>query len=196
MKLQTIILYGRSGAGKGTQGKLLKEYLEKEGEGRKVLYIETGSGLRDLANKEVHTGELVKGVLDRGGLIRVFLPIWVWTTFLIDNFTGEEHIIFDGIARRAAEPPVVDSALEFYGRKNPTVIHIDVSRKWAFDRLKERGRYDDNDDDINNRLNWYEENVIPAIDYFRNNNRYMFHDIDGEHTVEKVQASIKDRLGI
>lgn len=193
---QTIIFYGRSGAGKGTQGKLVKEYIESKDPEHKVLYIETGNGLRALAARDVHTGHITKNILDNGGLIPVFLPIWVWTEYLVNNFTGSEHIILDGIARRLPETPVIDSALEFYGRKNLVVVYIDIPREVAFERLKARGRYDDTDRDINNRLDWYEENVVPAINFFRNNDRYRFLDINGNRAPEEVHKDILEQLKI
>lgn len=196
MDLQTIIFYGRSGAGKGTQGKMVKEYLEAQGPEHKVLYIETGSGLRALAKRDVHTGHITKDILDHGGLFPIFLPIWVWTDYLVENYTGKEHILLDGVARRLPETPAIDSAIEFYGRKNPVVVYIDIPREIAFERLKARGRYDDTDRDINNRLDWYEVNVVPAINYFRDNERYTFLEIDGNREPEEVHKDILGKLGI
>jgi len=196
MELQTIILYGRSGSGKGTQGRLIEEHIKKNDPEQKVLYVETGNGLREFAKRDIHTAHLTKDVLEQGGLIPVFLPIWVWTGFLIENFSNTEHIIFDGVARRLDEAPVLDSALEFYSRNNPTIIHLDVSRNWAFKRLKERGRYDDDGDDINKRLDWYDENVVPAIQYFKDNDRYTFLNIDGEHTINEIHQDIIKKLGL
>lgn len=196
MELQTVILYGRSGSGKGTQGELLKEYIETNDPEHRVLYIETGKGLRTLTGQDVHTGRLTKAILDEGGLLPVFLPVWVWTDALIENFTGHEHMIFDGIARRLIESPVIDDALQFYGRKNTAVVHIDISREQAIARLKARGRYDDNDDDIKARLDWYDTHVIPAIDYFRNKERFRFFDINGEGSVEEVHKAIMRALGL
>ncbi|MBC8465189.1 MAG: nucleoside monophosphate kinase [Parcubacteria group bacterium] len=193
----TFLFYGRSGAGKGTQARLLETYL-KEHTGRDVLYVETGNGLRDLAAKKdkYFTGVLTEQTLSEGGLFPEFLPIWVWANALVKQYSGEEHLILDGLARRKDEVPVLDSAMEFYHISNPYIFHINVSRERAFEMLKGRGRPDDTDDSINERLDWFEENVHHAMDAFRDLPRYNFIDINGEQTIEEVHneiiASIKE----
>ena len=52
------------------------------------------------------------------------MPIWVWTSYLIDNYTGSEHMILDGLSRRYDEAPILDSALRFYRRENKKIVFI------------------------------------------------------------------------
>lgn len=196
MESQTVLFYGRSGSGKGTQAELLKKYIEKNDPDNPVLYLETGEGLRDLGDKDLHTAKIVKSVLDDGGLMPTFLPIWVWTDFLVANFTGGEHLILDGLARHEMEAPILKGALSFYGREKPVVPIINVSRDWALKRLMERGRHDDNEEDISNRLDWYETNVVPAINFFKECTNYKILEVDGEGTVEEVHEQIVKGLGI
>ena len=119
------------------------------------------------------------------------MPVWIWAGLFVDNYTGNEHIITDGLARRARESPVLDSALRFYKRASPDVVIIDVSDKWASDRLFRRGRYDDNQEEITKRLKWYEDNVAPAIKFFENNSDYYkIHHINGEQTIEEVHRAV------
>ena len=188
MDSNAFIFFGRSGCGKGTQAKLIQEYLTNKD--KKSLYVETGAGLRDLAKRNNYSGEITRNILGEGGLFPVFLPVWIWSNFLIDNFTGKENLILDGVCRRITESMALDSALGFYNVKNRYVILMDVSRHWAFDRLKNRGRADDTDKSINNRLDWFEKDTIPAIDYFKNNSNYKFIKINGEQTIEEVHKDI------
>src|SRR3989344_2645860 len=195
MTPQTIIFCGRSGCGKGTQAELIKKYLEEKDPARKVIYAETGARFREFTARDTYTGKLTKEILAQGGLLPEFLPIWVWTGLFIDNYTGNEHIITVGLARRANESPVLDSALRFYKRISPDVVIIDVSDKWASDHLLGRGRYDDNQEEINKRLRWYEDNVVPAIKFFENNSDYYkIHHINGEQTIEEVQKEIRSKI--
>jgi len=189
-KIGTFIFYGRSGSGKGTQAELLKKYLEKHDPGREVFYLQTGKEFRKFAQGDTHTHKLVKEVLDRGGLLPAFLPIWVWTGLFINSFRGVEHLIFDGLGRRVAEAPVLDGALKFYKREKPDVILLNVSREWATQCLKKRGRHDDTDEEIKKRLNWFDAYVAPTIKFFMNNPDYRFRDINGEQTIEKVHQDI------
>ena len=196
MQPQTFIFFGPSGSGKGTQAKLLREELEKRDPGKKILHIETGEKLRELAEKDSYTGRKVKEILEEGTLAPVFLPIWIWTEILMENVSGDEHIFMDGISRRLEEANVLDSAIKFYKRENPTDVSIEVSDKWAKDRLLRRGRSDDNEEEIERRLDFYHKDVIPVIEYFKNNPYYRFIPIDGEHTIEEVHQDLMKRIGL
>jgi len=187
---QTFIFYGRSGCGKGTQADLLIEYLKKSDPKRKVLYAETGDLLRAFAAQDGYSNKLVKNVLDSGGLLPEFMPIFVWSRFLAENLTDNEHLVFDGVCRRTPEAPILDSALKFYKREKPIVILIEVSRDWAKARLLARHRNDDDPAEIERRLAWYEKDVIPTMKFFENNPDYRFLKINGEQEIEKVHQDI------
>ena len=186
----TFIFFGPSGSGKGTQAKLLIEYLKEHYGDHKSIYIETGERFREFAKRNNHTSELVNQVLGSGGLLPAFLPIWIWTDFLVDNYTGNEHLVLDGLSRQPHEAPILDSAIKFYAIAKPIVIAINLSREEAAKRLKGRGRGDDTGADILKRLDWYDGNVIPAIQFFRDNSRYTFVDVDGSGTIEEVSKQI------
>lgn len=196
MTPQTIIFHGISGAGKGTQANLLKQYLEEK-DSTPVVYLSTGQAFRAFMEGDSFAARRVKSLLDEGGLLPNFLAVWIWADFLNHHvFTGKEHIIFDGAARRVTEGPMMDSALEFFERKNPVVFVLNVSREKAIQHLKKRGRYDDNDEDIKSRLDWYETNTRPTIDYFRSNPLYRVFDINGEEGIEAVHQEILKKLEI
>lgn len=185
---------GKSGSGKGTQAELLKKYLE-EHDTRKVLYLETGGAFRELASRDTHTGHVLAHAMKTGDLAPVFLPIWAWTSFLVDHYTGEEHIIFDGLARRHIEAPILDSAMEFYGVEHLDIVYINVSDEWSHKRLLGRGRGDDHEAEIARRLAWFSENTVPAIEYFKEYERGHFHEINGEQTIPDVHQEILVKLG-
>jgi adenylate kinase len=194
-KLITTIFYGRSGAGKGTQANLLKEHLEKNDPEHKVIYIETGTELRKIvAEEDNFTSKLTKKIIESGKLMPAFMPIMAWGSILKERLTGNEHIIFDGIARRLHEAHIVQGAFDFYSRENPKIFVIDVSREWAFEHLKSRGRSDDTDEEINKRLDWYDENVVPAIEQFRKNDKFQVIEINGEQSIEEVHKNVLEAL--
>lgn len=197
MNQKTFIFYGASGSGKGTQALLLKEYLEKLDSNRKTLYMETGTHLRELAKDNSYTSQLTRNVIENGKLMPEFLPIWIWSNFLINNFTGEENLILDGLARRVDEAPVLDGALKFYKSEKPSVIILNVSDEWSTQRLTERGRKDDNKEGIKRRIDWYKSNVIPTIEFFRKHTpTYNIYDINGEQTVEEVHNEIMKKINL
>ncbi|MGM0482317.1 MAG: adenylate kinase family protein [Patescibacteria group bacterium] len=187
----TFCFFGRSGAGKGVQSQKIIEHLENKSSNREVLYIETGRLFRDfIKNNTSFSRDMVKKVMDEGGLLPAFLPVWMWSDFLVKNFSGKEHLVFDGVARRLREAPILEEALAFLKRNRAFVVYIDVSPECAMERLKGRGRNDDTEEKIKERLDWYEENVIPAIDFFRESEHVEFISIDGDQTPEEVHQSI------
>jgi len=194
MKPQVFVFIGSSGSGKGTQAKLLKEYLEKK-DSRTVLYMETGQAFRDFVEqKKSYTADLLGKAMKTGELVPVFIPVWAWTNFLVESYTGEEHVIFDGLARREIEAPILDSAMKFYGIEHVQVVYIKTSDGWSTERLLGRGRRDDHEKEIKRRLSWFHKNTMRSIEYFREHEHASFHEINGEQTIEEVHKDVLSSL--
>jgi adenylate kinase len=192
-KNRAYIFFGRSGSGKGTQAKLLCDHLEEK-TGRKSLYVETGARFREFMQGDSLSAHLTKEMLEQGGLMPEFLPIWLWSEVFVKNYTGEENLILDGLSRRLDEAPVLDSAMGFYKFSNPYVVYIDVSREKAFEMMKSRGRADDTDEYINERLDWFDEDVVPAVNYFKNNIKYNFISVNGEQGIDEVHKELVEKI--
>ena len=193
---QTFIFFGPSGSGKGTQAKLLIEKLKEKDPNTEVLYLETGQKLREFAKEQSFSAQKTKEVIDSGGLMPEFLPIWIWSQFFVDNMTGAEHLVVDGISRKLHEAWILDTALRFYSRVEPVVISIIVSPEWATDRLEERGRVDDKAEEIKRRMEWYEKSVKPALEHFKTNSYYKFVEINGEQSIEAVHKEILEKINL
>jgi adenylate kinase len=148
MTPKTFIFFGPSGAGKGTQAKILIDYLKKVDPEKKTLYIETGQRFREFITEASFTATQTNEIIEKGGLLPEFLPIWIWSEYFVKHVSGDEHMILDGLSRRAHEAPILNSAMKFYKREKPFVIYIQVSRDWARERLLERDRGDDKIDQI------------------------------------------------
>lgn len=188
--LKTFIFMGRSGCGKGTQGKLLEGKLRTIDAEHDILYLESGDIFRNFIKGNNYSQKLSREVYESGSLQPEFLAVWAWASLLVDNMGGKEHLILDGVPRKLRETHVLDSALKFYGRKQTHIIYINVSRSWSKERMMARGRLDDNHDDVEVRLNWFDADVMPAVNYFRNNQDYIFHDIDGEQSIDEVYGAV------
>jgi adenylate kinase len=194
MNPQTFIFIGNSGCGKGTQAEFLKWYLkENDGLNRPVFHLESGERFREFIKEDGYTSQLSAKVYEKKEMQPDFLAIWIATDILIKKFTGKEHLIADGVSRSLVEAYSFDSALTFYGRK-ANVIYPRVSREWSRKHLMSRGRSDDSPEGIETRLNWFEKDVVPAIEYYRNNPNYNFIEIDGEQGKEKVFDNIVEKL--
>lgn len=194
MEPYTILFFGRTGAGKGTQAHLLQDYLREQK--KEVLYIETGARFRLFTEEPSYTAKYTKKILEDGGLLPDFLPVALWGRIFMEEYRGDENIILDGLARRENEAVLLDSALSFFQRKNTYVLDINISPEWAENVLKTRGRADDDSEDIKHKMEWFELNTIPAINHFKNNSSYTFIEINGEQTVEQVHNDILKALKI
>ena len=189
----TFIFFGCSGSGKDTQENLLIKFLN-ENSGIKTISCTVGDKLRELSRKDTYTSQITKKTIESGELMPVFVPVWSWSSFLIENFTGNEHLTFNGISRRKIEAEILDGALKFYNRELVFVIFINVSKEWAMERLLSRGRKDDTKEGIGKRLNWFDENTMPAIKYFQEKEDYYFLDINGEQSIQEVHEEIKTKI--
>ena len=196
MSPQTFIFIGRSGCGKGTQADLLQDYLKKKNPDSPVFYLETGQGFRDFIKKDTYTSGLSKKMYESAEPQPAFLAIWMWSHLLVENLKGNEHLIIDGTPRAYAESLVLLSAMKFYGRR-PIVIYINVSRAWSEERIMGRGRMDDVDlSDVKKRLDWFDRDILPAVEYFRYSPECNFYDIDGERTIPEIHQEMIKRLAI
>jgi adenylate kinase family enzyme len=195
--LHTVIFIGRSGCGKGTQANLLKERIASlDPEKREILYVETGEYFREFVKGESYTSKLSKVIYEEDRRQPDFLGSWMWSEMLVRELRSDMHIVFDGVARAYSEALLLSTALKFYERILPTVVYLNVGRKWAEERLLRRGRLDDKTlEKINKRLDWFDTDTWPAIEYFKVNPFYKFIEINGEQTIEKVHTDIVTRYG-
>lgn len=196
MNLQTIVFIGRSGCGKGTQVEQFQNFL-KNSDNREVFHLEAGDRFRDLINEKTYAGELAKEISDKGGLQPEFLSIWAWTDKIVHGLKKDEHLLIDGTPRRLSEAKTLETFFEFLNRQEINIVYLNVSRDWAIQRMKERGRDDDKElVDVIARLDWFETDVVPALDFYRAHKSHKFHEINGEQEISKVAEDILESIGL
>lgn len=191
-RARTVQFFGISGAGKGTQASLLKDFFVRESD-LEVLHMEMGERLRGLAAAGGPAAERITDIQRSGRLVPEFIPSHVLTTFFFNEFTGGEHLVFEGM-RRLRQADVLDEALAFYDRADYDVIVIELSREAAYERLKLRGRADEaKESAIQARFDWYEKETIPAIEMLEKRGRAI-HRIDGSPSIEEIHRTILNVL--
>jgi adenylate kinase len=196
MTPHTFIFIGRSGSGKGTQVQLLRDYITDKDPDTAQFCLSTGDRFRSFLKTNSHSQMLSKKIMDAGGLQPSFLAVFMWAGAFIEEVQGGEHIFTDGFPRTRSEAEILHSAWWFYNRDNPYVIEIAVSKDESRKRLLARGRADDNEEAIEERVNYYDKDVVPALDFYRNNDFYNFIAINGEQSAEKVHQDIVSALAI
>jgi adenylate kinase len=193
---KTFILIGRSGCGKGTQAELLEKFLKEKSPNIPIIHLETGKLFREFIKGKKYTHEMSRIIYENGGLQPEFLTVHLWSDFFVDNMKEGVHLIIDGTPRKLHEARILHTAFEFYKREKPQIIYLNVSRKWSEEKLLARKRVDDNKRDIKARLDWFDTEVAPTIDFYRNDSFYDFHDVDGERTIGEIYEDIVKRVGL
>ena len=189
-----FLLMGRSGCGKGTQAKLLINYLRDNNFGE-TLYIYTGEKLRNFTEKEeTLAARLAKRKMKAGGLLPSFLAVWLWSGALIEGVNENNNVIMDGSPRTLLEAMMTDDAMEFYGRSNVVPIFLETSEEWSTQRLLGRGRSDDSLKSIKERQAYFEKDVAPVIDYYDGRSKHKLTRINGEQSVEAVHREILEKV--
>jgi adenylate kinase len=191
----TVLFFGTQGAGKGTQVKMLMEFLTKNSENG-LIHIDMGGELRTMIAEGSYSSPLVQNVLNQGARMPDFMPTYLQTKKIVENLkTGKEHIIADGLARGADQTRAFDDMMSFYNRKNFQVIYLTLSEESSVKRLLARGRVDDTEEAIRKRLAWSQTDMMPQLDLLKSRGRTV-HEIDGEPDVEAIHKNILSVLGL
>ena len=192
----TVIFAGPQGSGKDTQVSLLKTYLEKNDPARPTIHFDAGTALRVFAAHKGYTQEKVDASLKRGELQPMFVLADVMSEFFISNIKGDEHLLVSGFPRREDQQMLFDSAMDFYWCERPTLLFLSLPEEESLRRLLKRGRNDDTEAGIRERLRWTQSQTLPVLEKFRTNPKYRYIEIDGNRTIEDIHADILGKLNL
>jgi adenylate kinase len=158
-----LILLGPPGAGKGTQGHRLSERYN-------IPEISTGDILRSAMHKGTPLGREAKSYMDRGALVPDEIMIGIIRERLAQDDTACGFIL-DGFPRTVAQAEALAQLSEEQQRPIEHVLSIEVPQEELLQRLAGRrqveGRQDDTAEAIRHRLEVYERETAPLIDYYR-----------------------------
>ncbi|MDR3571944.1 MAG: nucleoside monophosphate kinase [Candidatus Pacebacteria bacterium] len=188
----TVLFFGSQGVGKGTQVKMLLEFLKSKSD-RGVIHIDMGQELRNLRDSGTYAGKYTGTVIDAGERMPDFMPIYLQSKKVVDNLTGSEHIVADGLARGADQTRAFDDMMRFFKRDNFQVISLVVDDEVAVKRLLARGRNDDTEEAIRRRLAWTKTDVLPQLELLKSRGRTI-HEIDGAPDVDSIHRNILTTL--
>jgi adenylate kinase len=178
-----VVLLGPPGAGKGTQAAKLAEKLQ-------IPHLSTGELFRQNINNGTKLGLEAKRYLDAGDLVPSELTNELVDDRLTNPDTGDGFIL-DGYPRSVGQAQALHDMLERRGTQLDAVLEFRVSEEELFERLKSRGRADDTDDVIHNRMNVYRDETAPLIEYYSNELKT----VDAVGTVDEVFARALRALG-
>jgi adenylate kinase len=172
------------------------DVLAKKDKTNENLYIYTGEILREFIKGESPTQRFASEMYLSGGLMPEFLVVHMWVKFLVEHYKGKQNLFFDGTPRKLHEAGVLNSAFPFYGINKRWVVNMEISEEEAMRRLRLRRRIDDSEEDIKKRLAWYKTDVLPAIEYYRDNTKYNYMEIDGERPIGEIHDELVKRVGL
>lgn len=181
----TVILFGRPGSGKGTQGKLLAE-------SRGWTHFSTGEQFRILRGEDSVLGNQVREIYDSGKL----LPDWFASYLFEKAILGISHgagIICEGYPRSLAQAHLFDEIACWLERPY-VVIDLEVSDEEVTHRMLKRSVQEHRPDSateeqIKTRLATYHEHTAPVLAFFKE--KGMLQSVDGMGTPEEVADAIR-----
>lgn len=176
-----IVLFGKPGAGKGTQAQFLKEKYN-------LTHISTGDVFRFNLKNDTELGKQAKVFIDQGGLVPDEITINMLANEVSNNM-DKAGFLFDGFPRTIKQAEALEELLKEKNIKFVATIGIDADDEILVSRILERGktsgRSDDQDENkIRNRYTEYNEKTAPLISYYEGKSKYTA--IDGIGTIEEV----------
>lgn len=187
-----IILFGKPGAGKGTQAEFLKEKYQ-------LTHLSTGDIFRFNIKNETELGKLAKTYMDQGDLVPDEVTIKMLESEVNKN-PDTKGFLFDGFPRTSAQAVALDEFLATKNQEITATIALEADDEILVSRLLERGktsgRPDDQDEEkIRNRYQEYNEKTAPLITFYQNQNK--FYPVDGIGSIAEITtrlSSVIDNL--
>jgi adenylate kinase len=158
-----IVLLGAPGSGKGTQGEKLVAHFG-------IPKVSTGDALRAAVAAGTELGRKAKATMDAGQLVDNSIVIGIVEERLAQP-DAQKGFILDGFPRNTAQAEVLDGMLQRLGQPGiDKAVHLQVNDeeiiKRLLDRAQKEGRADDKEDVIRHRIEVYNAETHPLLDYY------------------------------
>ena len=172
-----IIFLGAPGSGKGTQAAFLIEKFN-------LTHLSTGDMLRAEIAQQSQLGIKAKEIMDKGELVSDEIVI-----SMIEKRLTENGALFDGFPRTIAQAEALDNLLSQKGQQIDAVIYLKVAEEELLTRMLARGRADDNEETIKNRLIVYKNQTQPLIEFYQKQGKLKTIEGTGK-TIEETTSKI------
>ena len=185
MERGDLVFMGPPGSGKGTQAKTL---VESEG----WVQLSTGDLFREQIRRETELGRTAKRYIDKGEYVPDEVTVGM-VRQRVSEIPAATRIVFDGFPRTVAQATALDRLLAGFGRRIDGVVLLDVPRDELLSRLSKRaaeqGRSDDTPAVIGKRLDVYEQQTKPVVDFYEHRGRVRR--VDGVGAIDEIAARLR-----
>jgi adenylate kinase len=182
-----IVLFGKPGAGKGTQAEFLKTKYN-------LTHLSTGDIFRYNIKENTELGKLAKTFMDKGDLVPDAVTIQMLESECNNN-PDSSGFLFDGFPRTISQAEALDEFLETKNDRITATVALEADDEILVKRLLERGktsgRPDDQDEEkIRNRYQEYNEKTAPLMDYYKAQNK--FHSVNGIGSINEITERLSE----
>lgn len=183
-----FILFGPPGSGKGTQSvKVAEKY--------NLAHISTGDIFRRNIREKTALGQKVQSIIEKGELVPDELLVEILEDAM-DQFTGIEGFVFDGFPRTLQQADDLATILKKRNEQVSLVLALEVNDDEIITRLLKRaeleGRKDDTKEVIENRINVYNSQTQPLIDYYKQDGSFV--SVDGIGSIDSIFNYICEQI--
>ena len=182
-----IVLFGKPGAGKGTQAEFLKDKYN-------LVHLSTGDIFRFNIKNDTELGRLAKEFMDKGDLVPDAVTIQMLQSE-VDKNPQAAGFLFDGFPRTIAQAEALDTFLTSKNQEITATVALEADDNILVARLLERGktsgRPDDQDEEkIRNRYDEYNQKTAPLMNFYKNQDK--FYAVNGIGSI----AEVTERLSL
>ena len=182
-----VVVLGRQGAGKGTQcAKLVDEY--------GVVHVSTGDMLRAAVAAGTELGQQADAIMKAGDLVPDDVMIGIVGERLAQDDIMENGVLLDGFPRTPIQADALRAIFDGQGVELNAALNIDVPLDEVKERMMARGREDDTEESITRRLELYEEQTAPLIEWFAARDLLMV--VNGLGDEDEVFARVQGALAL
>ncbi len=177
-----LLFLGPPGAGKGTQASLI---CKEKG----LLHLSTGDLLREEVSSGSKLGKEAESIMNKGELVSDDIVISIVEKKLSIDLKGW---LLDGFPRNLLQADLLQNLLQKISQPIDLVLLIEIDDDILIQRMLQRGRKDDNEEVIRNRLEVYRDKTAPLVNYY--SGLGILQSINGFGNIEDVNKRIKEAL--
>ena len=185
--MSNIIFFGPPGAGKGTQAKIISEFLN-------LPHISTGDVLRSKIRQKDSLGLQVEKIIANGKLVSDDILNAIVSEKLLSSECANGFIL-DGYPRSKLQSNFLDNLLEKSNLNLDFIFNINIDfeilKARILKRSKEEKRDDDNLNVIETRYNEYIDSTKQVSDNYKAKLPKIFFDIEGNDEIDQITFKIK-----